>query len=125
MFSVSIGRTVEDSWLLTCANEGRLTPKIVHLDVNTQKIRSDKDLAMVLREHYENINRRWLRWTRLRGLTTIEFVQFEVHRNRLLPQMKSRHRSIRTRSKRSTSSLRSGLTISSICSSIPKITTAS
>jgi hypothetical protein len=82
MFSVSIGRTVEDSWLLTCANEGRLTPKIVHLDVNTQKIRSDKDLAMVLREHYENINRRWLRWTRLRGLTTIEFVQFEVHRNR-------------------------------------------
>lgn len=81
-FSVSIGRPVEDSWLLTCANEGRFTPKIVHLDVNTQRIRSDKDLAMVLREHYDNINRRWMKWTRLRGLATVEFVQFEVHRNR-------------------------------------------
>ncbi|KAL5381239.1 hypothetical protein DPSP01_007232 [Paraphaeosphaeria sporulosa] len=81
-FSVSIGRPIDDSWLLTCANEGRFTPKIVHLDVNTQRIRSDKDLAMVLREHYDNINRRWMKWTRLRGLTTIEFVQFEVHRNR-------------------------------------------
>lgn len=81
-FSVSIHRPVEDSWLLTCANEGRFTPKVVHLDVNTQRIRSDKDLAMVLREHYEHLNRRWLKWSRLRGLTTIEFVQFEVHRNR-------------------------------------------
>ncbi|KAJ4351897.1 uncharacterized protein N0V89_007241 [Didymosphaeria variabile] len=81
-FSVSIHRPVEDSWLLTCANEGKFTPKVVHLDVNTQRIRSDKDLAMVLREHYEHLNRRWLKWTRLRGLTTIEFVHFEVHRNR-------------------------------------------
>ncbi|KAF1979017.1 hypothetical protein BU23DRAFT_577189 [Bimuria novae-zelandiae CBS 107.79] len=81
-FSVTVHHPVEDSWLLTCANEGRFTPKIVHLDVNTQRIRNDKDLAMVLREHYENLNRRWLKWTRLRGLTTIEFVQFEVHRNR-------------------------------------------
>ncbi|KAF9732571.1 hypothetical protein PMIN01_09429 [Paraphaeosphaeria minitans] len=81
-FSVSIGRPAEDSWLLTCANEGRFTPKIVHLDVNAQRIRSDKDLAIVLREHYKNINRRWMKWIRLRGLTTIEFVQFEIHRNR-------------------------------------------
>lgn len=73
---------VEDSWLLTCANEGKFTPKIVHLDVNEHRIRSDRDLALVLREHYEQLNRRWLKWTRLRGLTTIEFVQFEVHRNR-------------------------------------------
>jgi hypothetical protein len=36
----------------------------------------------VLREHYEQLNRRWLNWARLRGLATIEFVQFEVHRNR-------------------------------------------
>lgn len=81
-FSVSIGQPIEDSWLLTCANEGRSTPKIVHLDVNMQRIRSDKDLAMILRGHYEYLNRQWLKWTRLRGLTTIEFVQFEVHRNR-------------------------------------------
>jgi hypothetical protein len=73
---------MEESWLLTCANEGRLTPKIVHLDVNAGRIRSDKDLALVLREHYEQLNRRWFNWARLRSLATIEFVQFEVHRNR-------------------------------------------
>jgi hypothetical protein len=81
-FSVRIGDYVEESWLLTCANEGRLTPKIVHLDVNAGRIRSDKDLALVLREHYEQLNRRWLSWARLRDLATVEFVQFEVHRNR-------------------------------------------
>lgn len=72
----------DESWLLTCANEGRLTPKIVHLDVNESRIKSDKDLALSLRQHYDQLNRRWFNWARLRGLTTIEFVQFEVHRNR-------------------------------------------
>lgn len=75
-------KIADESWLLTCANEGRFTPKVVHLDVNTGKIKSDKDLALALRDHYERLNRRWLGWARLRGLTTIEFVQFEVHRNR-------------------------------------------
>lgn len=74
-FSVRIGGYPEEQWLLTCANEGRFTPKIVHLDVNTQKIKSDKDLALALREHYEQLNRGWFKWARLRGLTTIEFVQ--------------------------------------------------
>ncbi|KAH7556370.1 hypothetical protein BM1_05804 [Bipolaris maydis] len=81
-FSVRMPNYAEESWLLTCANEGRLTPKIVHLDVNEGRIRSDKDLALSLREHYDQLHRRWYNWTRLRGLTTIEFVQFEVHRNR-------------------------------------------
>jgi len=72
----------DESWLLTCANEGRFTPKIVHLDVNEGRIKCDKDLALVLRDHYERLNRRWFSWARLRGLSTIEFVQFEVHRNR-------------------------------------------
>ena len=72
----------EESWLLTCANEGKLTPKIVHLDVNEGRIKSDKDLALALRQHYDQLNRRWFNWARLRGLTTVEFVQFEVHRNR-------------------------------------------
>ncbi|EUC45147.1 hypothetical protein COCMIDRAFT_37109 [Bipolaris oryzae ATCC 44560] len=81
-FSVRMPNYAEESWLLTCANEGRLTPKIVHLDVNEGRIRSDKDLALSLREHYDQLHRRWYDWTRLRGLTTIEFVQFEVHRNR-------------------------------------------
>jgi hypothetical protein len=81
-FSIRMPNYAAESWLLTCANEGRLTPKIVHLDVNEGRIRSDKDLALSLREHYDQLHRRWYNWTRLRGLTTIEFVQFEVHRNR-------------------------------------------
>ncbi|KAF2727765.1 hypothetical protein EJ04DRAFT_529167 [Polyplosphaeria fusca] len=81
-FSVIIGNQLEEQWLLTCANEGRYTPKIVHIDVNTAKIKSDKDLALALREHYNQLNSRWLNWAKLRGLSTIEFVQFEVHRNR-------------------------------------------
>jgi hypothetical protein len=81
-FSVRMPSFAAESWLLTCANEGRLTPKIVHLDVNEGRIRSDKDLACALREHYNQVNGRWLSWARLRGLTTIEFVQFEIHRNR-------------------------------------------
>lgn len=72
----------EPPWLLTCANEDRFTPKLAHLDMAPHKIRSDKDLALSLREHYFHINKKWWRAFRLRGLTTIEFVQFEVHQNR-------------------------------------------
>lgn len=81
-FSVRMPTQVDESWLLTCANEGKLTPKIVHIDVNEGRVRSDKDLALALREHYDQLNNHWYSWARLRGLTTIEFVQFEVHRNR-------------------------------------------
>ncbi|KAK0297232.1 hypothetical protein LTS00_003953 [Friedmanniomyces endolithicus] len=72
----------EPPWLLTCANEDRRTPKLAHLDMDTHKIRSDKDLAMSLREHYFTVNKKWWRTLRLRGLSTIDFVQFEVHQNR-------------------------------------------
>ncbi|TKA35646.1 hypothetical protein B0A54_12614 [Friedmanniomyces endolithicus] len=72
----------EPPWLLTCANEDRRTPKLAHLDMGTHKIRSDKDLAMSLREHYFTVNKKWWRTLRLRGLSTIDFVQFEVHQNR-------------------------------------------
>ncbi|TKA65185.1 hypothetical protein B0A55_10750 [Friedmanniomyces simplex] len=72
----------EPPWLLTCANEDRHTPKLAHLDMSPQKIRSDKDLALSLRDHYFNVNKKWWRTLRLRGLSTINFVQFEVHQNR-------------------------------------------
>lgn len=88
-FSVRIGSYPDPQWLLTCANEGRFTPKIVHLDVNASRIKSDKDLALALREHYSHLNRKWFRALKLRGLTTIDFVQFEVHRNRFADIRKS------------------------------------
>lgn len=72
----------EPPWLLTCANEDRFIPKVAHLDMSRHKITSDKDLAKALREHYFEINRKWWKRLKLRGLTTIEFVQFECHQNR-------------------------------------------
>ena len=74
--------TYEPPWLLTCATEDRFTPKVTHLDMSPHKIHSDKDLAISLRKHYFHVNKKWWRALRLRGLTTIEFVQFEVHQNR-------------------------------------------
>ena len=50
--------------------------------MSRHKITSDKDLAKALREHYFEINRKWWKRLKLRGLTTIEFVQFECHQNR-------------------------------------------
>ena len=79
----------EPPWLLTCANEDRYTPKLAHLDMGTHTIRSDKDLAMSLRNHYFNVNKKWWRVLKLRGLATIEFVQFEVHQNRFADIRKS------------------------------------
>ncbi|KAL6702509.1 hypothetical protein ACN47E_001599 [Coniothyrium glycines] len=81
-FNVRMPSYTQESWLLTCANEGKLTPKVVHIDVNEGRVKSDKDLALALREHHDQLNRQWYSWARLRGLTTIEFVQFEIHRNR-------------------------------------------
>lgn len=46
------------------------------------KVKSDRDLAKALREHYFTVNKKWWRRLRIRGLTSIEFVQLEVHRNR-------------------------------------------
>ncbi|KAF7195595.1 hypothetical protein HII31_03189 [Pseudocercospora fuligena] len=70
-------------WLLTCANEDQHSPKMAHLDMSAHKIKSDRDLAIELRSHYSFINRRWWqRFLKLRGLSTITFVQFECHQNR-------------------------------------------
>ncbi|KKY16031.1 putative transcription factor c2h2 [Diplodia seriata] len=85
-FSVRIGTLPPPRWLLTCADEGQSVAKLSHVDVTETKIRSDRDLAMAVRGLYAHINRfRWW-WAplRLRGLASIDFVQFEVHRNRVV-----------------------------------------
>ena len=77
------GVNYEARFLLTCANEDRFTPRVTHLDVQPALVRNDRHLAQELRKHYAHVNRQW--WKRLmkiRGLATIEFVQFEIHKNR-------------------------------------------
>jgi len=54
-----------------------------HLDVNSSKINSDKDLAISLGALHTQVNRnKWYKILKLRGLINIKFVQFELHRNR-------------------------------------------
>ena len=43
-------------YLLTCANEGKFTPKVTHLDMGADRIANDKDLALALRAHYASLN---------------------------------------------------------------------
>lgn len=50
--------------------------------MSSHKITSDRDLALALRNHYFRVNQKWYRTLKLRGLSTLEFVQFEVHQNR-------------------------------------------
>lgn len=88
-FHMPLSALPEPPWLLTCANEDRYTPKLAHLDMAPHNIRSDKDLAMSLRNHYFNVNKKWWRVLKLRSLATIEFVQFEVHQNRFADIRKS------------------------------------
>ncbi|KAF4542542.1 Transcription factor c2h2 [Lasiodiplodia theobromae] len=83
-FSVRVSTLPPTRWLLTCADEGEFTTKLSHVDVTETKIRSDRDLAMAVRSLYSHVNRKWWRILRLRGLTSIDFVQFEVHRNRVV-----------------------------------------
>ncbi|KAI7188634.1 hypothetical protein KC363_g5343 [Hortaea werneckii] len=88
-FGLPLFNQPEPPWLLTCANEGRATPKLAHLDMAPHNIRSDKDLAMALRNHYFEVNNKWWRALKLRGLAMIDFVQFEVHQNRFADIRKS------------------------------------
>ena len=68
-------------YLLTCVSEAKNTPKLSQLKLHKANILTDKDLAIALRSHYASVNQSWYRKLRLRGLTSIEFVQFYKHRN--------------------------------------------
>lgn len=81
-FNVNFRPYIEPLWLFTCLNEGKWSTKLRHLDVNSSKITSDKDLALALSGLYKQVNRKWYKFLKLRGLTNIRFVQFELHRNR-------------------------------------------
>lgn len=70
------------TYLLTCANEGRFTPRWTNLDTSPDKISDDKDLSMALRAHYLSLNGKWYHYLRLRGLIRVDFVQFRAHRNK-------------------------------------------
>lgn len=50
--------------------------------MGTDRIANDKDLATALRTHYLSLNNKWYNFLRLRGLTKIDFVRFQAHKNR-------------------------------------------
>ena len=66
---------IDPLWLFTCINEGKWTTKMTHLDVNASRINSDKDFALALNGLYNQVNRKWYKYLKLRGLVNISFVQ--------------------------------------------------
>ena len=69
---------------MTCAERDKFTTKLMHLDADQQKMRSDKELALLIKEQYSTLRPSWRQILRLRGLNTIKFVQFEVHRSKVV-----------------------------------------
>jgi hypothetical protein len=74
-YKTNLTSYINTLWLYTCVNEGRWCTKMRHLDVNASKVSSDKDLALALSALYTQVNRRWSKVLKLRGLVTIRFVQ--------------------------------------------------
>jgi hypothetical protein len=74
-YSYSWPPRIEPLWLFACVNEGKWTTKMTHLDVNSSKINSDKDFALALGGLYSQVNRKWYKLFKLRGLVSINFVQ--------------------------------------------------
>jgi hypothetical protein len=72
---MSLKSYIDPLWLYTCVNEGKWTTKMRHLDVNNSKINSDKDLALALGALHSQVNRKWYKLFKLRGLVSIKFVQ--------------------------------------------------
>jgi hypothetical protein len=74
-YSMSLKSYIDPLWLYTCVNEGKWTTKMRHLDVNNSKINSDKDLALALGALHSQVNHKWYKLFKLRGLVNIKFVQ--------------------------------------------------
>jgi hypothetical protein len=74
-YAMNLKSYIEPLWLYTCLNEGKWTTKMRHLDVNNSKISSDKDLALALGALHNQVNRKWYKFFKLRGLVSIKFVQ--------------------------------------------------
>lgn len=77
-YSMGLKSYIEPLWLYTCVNEGKWTTKMRHLDVNNSKIGSDKDLALALGALHNQVNRKWYKLFKLRGLISIRFVQVSL-----------------------------------------------
>jgi hypothetical protein len=77
--SADRGSLTQQLWLLACAEEQKYTTKLVHLDMDPLKIRSDMELSLVLKKLHSKMRQKWCQAMRLRGLVTIQFVQVSIH----------------------------------------------
>jgi hypothetical protein len=73
--AIDRGPFPEQLWLLACADQEKFTTKLVHLDMDPLKIRSDMELALALKDQHSKMRQKWRQFIRLRGLVTIQFVQ--------------------------------------------------
>lgn len=78
--------TQEPLFLLTCISVGRYATSLIQLDLqHPQPTVSDRQLLHLLRTRYTHLRRTWHRaLLSFHTLTSIDFVQFELHRKSLV-----------------------------------------
>lgn len=69
-------------FLLSCIDEGRYTTRLSQDRVCN--IKSDQELMKKLAKKIDSSRTKWTRWTHLRAVSNIQFVQFELHRRGLV-----------------------------------------
>ncbi|ERF73923.1 hypothetical protein EPUS_05346 [Endocarpon pusillum Z07020] len=76
----------ESLFLLTCITISRFATSLLQLDLKQPlPILSDRQLLELLRTHYHRLRRNWRRrLLSFQTLTSIEFVQFELHRKSIV-----------------------------------------
>jgi hypothetical protein len=80
LYKSNLKSYIDPLWLYTCVNEGKWSTKMRHLDVNAHKVNSDKDLALALGGLYTQVNRKWSKLFKLKGLVSIQFVEVSAYR---------------------------------------------
>ncbi len=73
--TLDTGPFLEQLWILACAERDKFTTKLVHLDATSQKVKSDMELARLIKEQYSQLRPGWRQFLRPRGLSTIQFIQ--------------------------------------------------
>ena len=73
--TLDTGPFLEQLWILACAEREKFTTNLVHLDATSQKVKSDMELARLIKEQYSQLRPGWRQFLRPRGLSTIQFIQ--------------------------------------------------
>jgi len=75
---------LEQLWVLACAERQKFTTKLVHFDADSQKIRSDMDLAHLLKRQYAELRPSWKQYLRLRGIQFVQVSYYIISQSKII-----------------------------------------